>query len=325
MIGIVSDIMFMNHDTGDYHPECPLRIQYLHSLFAGNDDRQILLVDPVAASAEDVMLNHGRSYVEMISQTSRSGSLVDLDPDTVCSSESYDVALCAAGSLMELTKMAIDGRIDSGFACVRPPGHHARRDDAMGFCLFNNVAVAAHKAIGFRRGEGGHHHFDVHHGNGTGELLFGTGHIFHPPVPLLSRHRCGLGAGSGEGRGTVNARCEAEEATGITAVYPFSNPDRLSGGPSWYQLGSTPMGSIGGMHVSSSASARLRHHRRCCGKSRAVIYSWRRLTFTPERLHYHVVECSRGTASVIEPTLSRNGVIHKSSCPYVAFRRIGLR
>ncbi len=227
MIGIVSDPVFMNHDTGGYHPESPLRIQYLHSLFANNEDRQILLVDPVAASAEDVMLNHGRNYIETISRTSRSDSLVDLDPDTVCSPDSFDVALYAAGSLIELTRMALDGKIDSGFACVRPPGHHARKDDAMGFCLFNNVAIAARRAIrDFGVDKAAIIDFDVHHGNGTQESFYSDNRVLY-----FSTHQYpfypGTGAvtetGRGEGEGyTVNCPMRGGKSDGhYMAVYLY--------------------------------------------------------------------------------------------------------
>jgi acetoin utilization deacetylase AcuC-like enzyme len=209
MIGIVSDTLFMNHDTGSYHPESPLRIQYLHTLIAQNDDSHLKLVHPVLASIEDIMLNHARNYIEMISRTSRSSSMVDLDPDTVCSPESYEVALCAAGSLNELTRLALEGEIDSGFAIVRPPGHHARREDAMGFCLFNNVAIAARKAIrDFGIERVAIIDFDVHHGNGTQESFYSDSRVLY-----FSTHQYpfypGTGAvsekGTGEGTGfTVN-------------------------------------------------------------------------------------------------------------------------
>lgn len=227
MIGIVSDTLFMNHDTGGYHPESPLRIQYLHSLFAGSDDRQTLLVDPVTASTADVMLNHGRSYIEMISRTSGSASIVDLDPDTVCSPESYDVALCAAGSLVELSRMALDGKIDSGFACVRPPGHHARANEAMGFCIFNNVAVAAHKAVrDFGVERVAIVDFDVHHGNGTQESFYSDNRVlyfsthqypFYPGTGAVSE----TGRGEGEGY-TVNCPMRGGRSDGhFMAVYLY--------------------------------------------------------------------------------------------------------
>ena len=209
MIGIVSDPVFMNHDTGGYHPETPLRIQYLHTLFARNDDPLVRMVDPVPARVEDVLLNHGRGYVDRVCRLSGSGQSVDLDPDTVCSPDSYETALLAAGSVVELARLALEGEVKTGLACVRPPGHHARTDEAMGFCLFNNVAVAARKAIrDFGVEKVAIVDFDVHHGNGTQESFYSDSKVlyfsthqypFYPGTGALSE----TGAGEGEGY-TVN-------------------------------------------------------------------------------------------------------------------------
>lgn len=172
MIGVVSDPLFMNHDTGGYHPEAPLRAQYIHTLFAGKDP-EISLVEPVKATKEDIALNHGSRYIDRVSHACRNSGYVDLDPDTVCSEDSYETALYAAGSLIRLVGMALAGDIQAGFASIRPPGHHAIEDEAMGFCLFNNIAVAAKKAI---RDFGVKKviiiDFDVHHGNGTQDSFY---------------------------------------------------------------------------------------------------------------------------------------------------------
>lgn len=318
MIGIVSDTLFMNHDTGGYHPESPLRIQYLHSLFAGNDDRQILHVDPVTASAEDIMLNHGRGYIEMISRTSRSESLVDLDPDTVCSPESYDVALRAAGSLIELTRMAIDGQIDSGFACVRPPGHHARKDDAMGFCLFNNIAVAAHKAIrDFGIEKVAIIDFDVHHGNGTQESFYSDSRVLY-----FSTHQYpfypGTGAASETGRGegagyTVNCPMRGGKNDGhYMAVYlsilkpliETFEPGLVLVSAGFDAHGKDP---IGGMHLSSECFGAIAAViRDAAGEVGApVIYSLEGgydLHALKDSVH-HVIRVLKGDSPpVIEPT-----------------------
>jgi acetoin utilization deacetylase AcuC-like enzyme len=318
MIGIVSDTMFMNHDTGGYHPESPLRIQYLHTLFAGNDDRQILLVDPMTASAEDIMLNHGRNYIEMISRTSRSNSIVDLDPDTVCSPESYDVALCAAGSLIELTRMALGGNIDSGFACVRPPGHHARKDDAMGFCLFNNIAVAAHKAIrDFGIERVAIIDFDVHHGNGTQESFYSDNRVLY-----FSTHQYpfypGTGAvsetGRGEGAGyTVNCPMRGGKNDGhYMAVYLYILKPLIEAFEPGLILVSAGFDAhaqdpIGGMRLSSE----------CFGAIAAIIQDTAKEIGTPVvysleggyNLHalkdsvHHVMRVLKGhPAQIIEPT-----------------------
>jgi acetoin utilization deacetylase AcuC-like enzyme len=162
----------MNHDTGGYHPEAPMRVQYIHTLFNGKDP-DITIIDPVRAKVEDILLNHERSHIDHVKRACIANRYVDLDPDTVCSEDSYEVALYAAGSLIKLVELALNGEINSGFACVRPPGHHATPFESMGFCLFNNVAIAARKAIhasGIQRVM--IIDFDVHHGNGTQDSFY---------------------------------------------------------------------------------------------------------------------------------------------------------
>ncbi|HOI07569.1 MAG TPA: histone deacetylase [Deltaproteobacteria bacterium] len=217
----------MNHDTGSHHPESPMRIHYVHTLFAPREDPLLRLIEPVRASVDDVLLNHGRRHIDRIARASSAGTLVDLDPDTVCCPESYDTALLAAGSLVELVRMALGREIDTGFASVRPPGHHARTDEAMGFCLFNNVAIAARKAIAcFGARKVAIIDFDVHHGNGTQESFYSDSSVlyfsthqypFYPGTGHVSE------TGSGEGTGhTVNCPLRGGKGDGeYLAVYRF--------------------------------------------------------------------------------------------------------
>jgi len=201
-----------------------MRIQYIHTLFSAREP-DVALIEPVRAQLEDISLNHESNYIERVQRSCKHGRYVDLDPDTVCSEDSFDTALYAAGSLLRLVKMALAGEIKSGFASVRPPGHHAVTDEAMGFCLFNNIAIAAQKAVtsyGVERVI--IIDFDVHHGNGTQDSFYGRKDIlyfsshqypFYPGTGRLSE----TGARGSEGY-TINCPLRSGKTDGeMIALY----------------------------------------------------------------------------------------------------------
>ncbi|MBP7565779.1 MAG: histone deacetylase family protein [Burkholderiaceae bacterium] len=185
---------------GDGHPECPQRLDVI-------EDR--LLVTGVAdalerreapeASVEDLELAHGRMHVaamrglrDTVMEQARAGGPghVHVDPDTAVNAHTWDAALRAAGAAIAATDAVVAGEIENAFCAVRPPGHHACRDRAMGFCFFNNVAVAARYALerhGLSRVAVVD--FDVHHGNGTEDILAGDPRVLmvglfqHPFYP----------------------------------------------------------------------------------------------------------------------------------------------
>jgi acetoin utilization deacetylase AcuC-like enzyme len=206
--GLVYDELFQAHDTGPYHPERPARLGAVLDALRRQAWHDELLALPARPADPAVVENtHGRAYIERVRTACRAGaSFIDTTDVTVCAA-SYDVALLAAGATLALADAVAGGTATNGFALLRPPGHHAERDVAMGFCLFNNVAIAARHLQ--------RHHgldkiaivdWDVHHGNGTQ-------HTFEedPSVLYVSTHQYpyypGTGAASetgvGRGRGAT--------------------------------------------------------------------------------------------------------------------------
>ena len=205
-VGLVYHPVYLEHDTGQ-HPENASRLEQTLELLEQSRVRQQLVdVPAVPASMDDLLLVHSAGHISQIERTAQSGGGW-LDADTIVSPRSYEAALYAAGGLLQATEAVVSHNLDSAFALVRPPGHHATRTDAMGFCLFNNIAVAARQAIvkhGLSRVLIAD--FDVHHGNGTQEIFYDD-----PGVLYFSVHQYplypGTGriaeTGTGDGQGTT--------------------------------------------------------------------------------------------------------------------------
>ena len=194
-VGLVSDPRFEEHDTGPGHPERPER---LATVRAGLDRtglaERCVRVEPEKAEDGWLCAVHDPAYIEHVDKECERGAPVIDSMDTAICPASAAIARLAAGSLVALCREVVEGRLDLGFAATRPPGHHAERDLAMGFCLFNNVAVAAR----WLRDHAGIERvlivdWDVHHGNGTQ-------HIFEsdPDVFYFSLHQFPLYPGTGE-------------------------------------------------------------------------------------------------------------------------------
>ena len=208
---LISSDRFAEHQTPPGHPESPERAKVMDGVAARWRQRGGEVVAPRAATREQLARVHDPDYLRRISETA--GHAVALDPDTYTSPESYEVALLAAGAAIDGVERVIGGSDQTAFALVRPPGHHAERNRSMGFCLFNNVAVAAKHARTLGVGRVGIVDVDVHHGNGTQ-------HAFEsdPTVMYVSTHQSpyypgtggsdeiGIGAGKGF---TVNLPLEA--------------------------------------------------------------------------------------------------------------------
>jgi acetoin utilization deacetylase AcuC-like enzyme len=203
--GYVFDEIFLKHNL-PAHPENANRLTTVMDYLARNEILSRLEAVPArpATQAELTRCHHPR-HIQLVKETSRNGGGM-LDPDTYTNQYSYEAAVRAAGGLVDLTAAVITGKLDNGFALVRPPGHHATYSRAMGFCLFGNVAVAARSAR-FDQGLArvAIVDFDVHHGNGTQAILDED-----PTVMFVSSHQYpyypGTGAlgdiGQGEASGT---------------------------------------------------------------------------------------------------------------------------
>ncbi len=164
--GLASDPIFEQHDTGPGHPERPARLPALLNALEGLDLEPIA---PRAATSAELETVHPAEYIARVEDAVARG-ITHLDADTVLSPHSYEAAVKAAGAGLALGEALLDGRIEAGFAAVRPPGHHACTARAMGFCLFNNIAILAR----FLHANGKRVcivDWDVHHGNGTEEIF----------------------------------------------------------------------------------------------------------------------------------------------------------
>jgi len=165
--GVVTDPLYMEHDPGMGHPESPDRLRAIYGhLEKEGIIKQLEAIQPRDATPEEIGWVHASEYYQRVKGTD--GRSVQLDPDTATSPKSFQAAVLAAGGTLALVEAVYQGKVDNGYALVRPPGHHAERSRAMGFCLFNNVAVAAEYA---RRKKGAERvliiDWDLHHGNGT--------------------------------------------------------------------------------------------------------------------------------------------------------------
>ena len=176
--GIVRDDLFIQHDPGSWHPESPDRLRDIYrSLDEG--DWPLINLERRMATKEDITRIHGPEHFQKMASTDGQ-PVMRLDADTATSPQSFNAAMAAAGGLIDLTEKVITGELDNGFALVRPPGHHAEANRAMGFCLFNNVAIAAARAI--------EKHglsrilivdWDLHHGNGTQHSFYGDHRVLY--------------------------------------------------------------------------------------------------------------------------------------------------
>ena len=205
-VGLVYDPIYLEHDTGS-HPENSQRLVAIMShLDESGTKEKLTCLSPRPASVEELRMVHTPEYIYAVKSKAEKGGGW-LDPDTIMCPKSYEVALYAAGGLLTAVEAVMKGEVSSVVALVRPPGHHATSNRAMGFCIFNNVAVAAKFALAnYNLERVLIADFDVHHGNGTQETFYAD-----PKVLYFSTHQYPFYPGTGwidetgasEGQGTT--------------------------------------------------------------------------------------------------------------------------
>ena len=198
---LIASPRFGEHTTPPGHPERPERAEVFDQVASAWRDKGGMVLEPRAATREELLRVHDAAHIDAMEATR--DRAVMLDADTFTSPESYEIALLAAGAAVQAAEHALDTK-ETAFALVRPPGHHAERDKAMGFCLFNNVAVAAAAVVARGLSRVAVVDIDVHHGNGTQWMFYAD-----PKVLYVSTHQFpfypGTGAadetGTGPGKG----------------------------------------------------------------------------------------------------------------------------
>ena len=189
----------LRHDMGEDHPECPARIQAIEDQLITSGLLQFLdRYEAPRATIEELARVHGRDYIETIFKHAPKSGLVYLDADTAMNQHSLEAALRAAGAAVMAVDLMMSGKAENAFCNIRHPGHHAGRNSAAGFCIFNNVAVAVAHALeqhGLQRVAIAD--FDVHHGNGTEDIFHDDARVMlcstfrHPYYPY-----CGANSGN---------------------------------------------------------------------------------------------------------------------------------
>jgi len=206
MTSVFFDPLFLEHQPGLHHPESPARLERIIEVLERNPLPGTQRSRPRQATEEELGYVHTPTYRAHLKALA--GQTAELDPDTHISPRSYDSSVLAAGAAVNAVEDVMSGKADNAFALVRPPGHHAEANRAMGFCLFNNVAIAAEAALRLGAERVLIHDWDVHHGNGTQHFFYARRDVMYQSVHQYPFYP-GTGAteelGSGPGAGyTVN-------------------------------------------------------------------------------------------------------------------------
>ena len=196
--GLVTSDTYQNHNTGEGHPEKIDRVTAVIDNFKKIDNKELIWKKPTKFDQSFLINTHSSEYIELVSKSFPKNGLAFLDGDTVVSPGSKEATKDAVGSIIT----AIDGvqqkEFKNAFCAVRPPGHHAEKDKAMGFCIYNNVAVGANYLIEkYKYNKIAIIDFDVHHGNGTQDIFYNNEKVLY-----ISTHQYPYYPGSGSDKET---------------------------------------------------------------------------------------------------------------------------
>lgn len=182
---------FMKHEMGRHHPECPERIAAIEDqLIQSRLDAHLKRIDPPLASEADITRVHSEDHLAFVKSKAPSSGYSMIDGDTIMNPATWTVSLRAAGAAIAAVDAVMQGEVNNAFCAIRPPGHHAEPHRSMGFCVFNNVAIATRYAIEkYDLDRVAVIDFDVHHGNGTEAAFINDPHVLmcsffqHPFYP----------------------------------------------------------------------------------------------------------------------------------------------
>ena len=192
--GLITSDTYQNHDTGPGHPEQIARVSAIIENFRKLNNKNILWKKPSIVTDDIIKDTHDREYVDLVKNSFPNKGFSSLDGDTIISPGSKDATFDAAGSIISAIDGVQNNEFKNAFCSVRPPGHHAKKNKAMGFCIYNNVAVGAHYLLeNYKLNKIAIIDFDVHHGNGTQDIFYDNEKVLY-----ISTHQYPLYPGTGE-------------------------------------------------------------------------------------------------------------------------------
>jgi len=200
--GLITSTTYQNHDTGPGHPEQIARVTVINENFKKLNNPNILWKKPSIISNEIIKNTHDAKYVDLVKNSFPNKGFSSLDGDTIVSPGSKNASFDAAGSILAAIEGVQNKEFKNAFCAVRPPGHHAEKDKAMGFCIYNNVAIGANYLVNkYKYNKIAIIDFDVHHGNGTQNIFYENKKIL-----FISTHQYPYypGSGSEQEKGKFN-------------------------------------------------------------------------------------------------------------------------